>query len=111
MFTEDVVVSDAAPLLRLNPLRPQAVGGAPCLQLRAEPDDMQERPLHGYTAGRERAVIAIEVAVYGDAPGLGELDSGRQFPALEVVDFQLVRVPHLRSEQIGRKAHKKQGLS
>src|SRR5437762_9304679 len=97
---EDVVVGDAAPLLGLNPLRPEAVFAAPLLEARPESDHMQERPLPAH-APDGRAMVVVEVAVHGDAAGFRKGDRFPDLPPLEIaLAWRLIG--QRRSLQIGR---------
>src|SRR5205085_3046613 len=98
--TEDVIVRDPAPLLGLDPLGPEAVLAAPFLEPRPEPDHVQERALPAHSSDG-RAVVIVEVAMHGDAAGLGEGDRLPDLPPLEVaLAWRLLG--HRRSLQIGR---------
>src|ERR1700737_127317 len=94
--TEDVVVGNLPALLRLNPLRSQAMQPAPRLEVWAQADHVEERtlPHHAADCG---AVVMIEIAVNGDAARLGEGDRLFDLPALEVTLFQLT--PRVRTNR------------
>src|SRR5260370_41176150 len=84
--SEHVVVGDLPSLLRLDPLRPQAMQPAPGLEVRAQPDHVQERPL-AHHAPNGGAVVVIEVAVDGDAPSFRKRKSLLDLPSLVIQYF------------------------
>src|SRR5712691_9470956 len=70
---EDVVVGDLAPLLGLDPLGSKAMEPTPLLELWPQADHMKKWLLTAEPPDG-RAVIGVEVAMHGDAAGLGEGD-------------------------------------
>src|ERR1700693_5822604 len=82
--TEHVVMGYFAALLGLDPLGAKAVVPAPLLEHRPQADDVQERLLTHHPPDR-RAVVVVEVAVDGDATGLGEGDGLFDLAPLEVL--------------------------
>src|SRR5579864_6256149 len=66
-------MSDAAPLLGLDPFRAQPMEPAPFFERRTKPDHVQKRLLPPHPANR-RAVVGVEVAVHGDAACLRKRD-------------------------------------
>src|SRR5689334_23079877 len=80
---EDVVVGDLAPFRGLDPLGSKAMEPAPPLELRPQADHMKERFLTAEPPDG-RAVIGVEVAMHGDAAGLGEGDRLVDLAALKV---------------------------
>src|SRR5690242_20439990 len=74
---------DLAALLRLNPLRPEAVLSTPLLEHRPQADDVEERLL-AHHASDGRAVVRVEVAVDRYAARFGERDRLLDLAALKV---------------------------
>jgi len=80
---EHVVVRDLAPLLGLDPFRPEAVLPAPLFEHGAKPDDMKEWTLADHAPDR-RAVVRVEVAMDRDAACFGERNRFSDLATLEV---------------------------
>lgn len=80
---EHVVMGDPAPFLGLDPLGSKAVQPAPLLQLRPQTDHVEKRFLAPEPPDG-RTVIGVEVAMHGDAAGLGEGDRLMDLAALKV---------------------------
>src|SRR2546430_9448494 len=91
--SEDVVMRNLAPLLRLDPFRSQAVEPAPLFELHTEPDHMKKGLLTRKTADG-RAVIRVEVAVHRDPARLSERDRLLYLAALKVLFVQSGPIVH-----------------
>ena len=57
---------------------------APVRKQRSKADHVNEGPAHDQTTRGELAIVAVEVAMHGDAAGLGEGDRLADLPAFEV---------------------------
>src|SRR5712691_1186473 len=80
---EDVVVGDLAPFLGLDPLGSKTMEPTPLLELWPQADHMKKWFLTAEPPDG-RAVIGVEVAMHGDAAGLGEGDRLFDLAALKV---------------------------